>query len=167
MHAALLVSLAEGSASHYRPFRVPRGEKSRLIERGIPPFHVAAGPRFGWVPARRSCSPAATAPGIPPKDLRQRLQLAAPLRGGRGQSGPVMHSRTNATAPAAIAGGEQLARLVVGERARLARRRARFVRRAGGRCRAACRRRAASSSGPGRPRQAAVTLTVGILRLLG
>ena len=25
---------------------------------GYLPFHVAAGPRFGWVPARRSCSPA-------------------------------------------------------------------------------------------------------------
>ena len=40
---------------------VPVTAARRGIERGIQPFHVAAGPRFSWVPARRSCSPARSA----------------------------------------------------------------------------------------------------------
>ena len=66
---------------------VPVTAARRGIERGVLPFHVAAGPRFGWVPARRSCSPATSTPASrhaasPPKS-------ATPLE--HGGSGEALH----------------------------------------------------------------------------
>ena len=54
---------------------VPVTAARRGIERGVLPFHVAAGPRFGWVPARRSCSPA--------RNSTRSQSRPGPLPGGR------------------------------------------------------------------------------------
>ncbi len=88
-----------------------------------------------------------TAPGIPPKDLDNGCNWLPPPRRPRGSPDrSCTRARTPPRRRRSRDGEHQLARLVVGERARLARRRARV-------------RPAA--------RPAAVTLTVGILRLLG
>ena len=94
-------SAAAAAARTGRRGRTAAGDDATRcgIGRGTPPFHVAAGPRFGWVSERRSCSPARNSTGNPAQGPRQRLQLAAPSAAAAGKTIEI-RSKGPARAPA-------------------------------------------------------------------
>ena len=102
-------SAAAAAARTGRRGRTAAGDDATRcgIGRGTPPFHVAAGPRFGWVSERRSCSPARNSTGNPAQGPRQRLQLAAPSAAAAGSPDRPC-TRAEDRAASRRAGGESI-----------------------------------------------------------